>query len=131
MSIKHYLELQVPAILLFIYETTMRKIYLISLLICATFSAFTQTVLISPNGDGGFESGTTIAANNWVAVNPGSTSLDNWVAGAAPAASAGVRCAYVSTTNGTTWVYSTLNTVEHLYKTITVPANEKIGRAHV
>jgi hypothetical protein len=44
----------------------------------------------------------------------------------APSASAGARCAYISTTNGTTWVYSTLNTVEHLYKIITVPANETI-----
>jgi hypothetical protein len=104
----------------------MKKIYLFILLICFTFSAFTQTTLISPTSDGGFETGTTIAANGWVAVNPSSTALDNWVVGAAPAASAGARCAYVSTTNGTTWVYSTLNSVEHLYKTITVPANETI-----
>ncbi len=102
----------------------MRKIYLFALSICFTFSAFAQTTIISPNGDGGFETGTTVAANGWVAVNPGSTTLDNWVVGAAPSASAGTRCAYISTTNGTTWDYSNFNTVEHLYKTFAVPTNE-------
>jgi hypothetical protein len=104
----------------------MKKIYLFILLICFTFSAFTQTTLISPTSDGGFETGTTIATNGWVAVNPTSTALDNWVVGAAPTASAGARCAYISSTNGTSWDYSNFNTVEHLYKTFTVPANETI-----
>jgi hypothetical protein len=106
----------------------MRKIYLFALSICFTFSAFAQTTLISPSGDGGFETGTTVAANNWVAVNPGSTALDNWVVGAAPAASAGTRCGYISNNNGTSWIYSGLNNIEHLYKTITVPANETLLR---
>jgi hypothetical protein len=32
-----------------------------------SFVSFTQTTLLSPTGDGGFETGTTAAANGWTA----------------------------------------------------------------
>ena len=88
-------------------------------------SAVAQTTLISASGNGGFETGTTFAANNWTAV---SGSVDAWEVGAAvsPGASAGARSAYVSTNLGTTWAYSQINTIEHLYYDVTIPAGESL-----
>ena len=82
-----------------------------------------QTTLISPTGDGGFENGATLALNNWVTAN---SSTDSWIAGTTPAVSAGSRCAFVSATAGTTqaWTYSQINTVQHMYYDVTIPAGE-------
>ena len=82
-----------------------------------------QTTLISPTGDGGFETGATLALNNWVTAN---SSTDSWIAGTTPAVSAGSRCAFVSATAGTTqaWTYSQINTVQHMYYDVTIPAGE-------
>lgn len=81
----------------------------------------TVTTLISPTGDGGFENGATMAANGWTAVN---ASTDAWVVGTAPTASAGTKAGYISTDGGTTWAYSQLSTIEHLYRDVTIPAGE-------
>jgi Ig-like domain CHU_C associated/PKD domain/Secretion system C-terminal sorting domain len=87
---------------------------------CALSNA--QTTLISPTGDGGFESGTTFAANGWTVTN---AIVDGWALGNVPAAvSAGSRAAYVSVDEGATWNYSQFSTILHLYKTVTVPAGE-------
>ncbi|MBL0355620.1 MAG: hypothetical protein IPP72_01465 [Chitinophagaceae bacterium] len=94
----------------------------------AVFSSFTSfsqsTTLISAAGDGGFE-GASLAANNWTAVN---AATDAWVNGTAspnPGASAGTKAAYVTTDGGTTWNYSQLSTILHLYyQTVTVPVGQ-------
>jgi hypothetical protein len=67
-------------------------------LLCFTFlilfesiSAFGQIVLLSPTGDGGFETGATFAANGWTTVNP-NASL--WEVGTGAIQFAGNRGAY-------------------------------------
>ncbi|HRO17909.1 MAG TPA: GEVED domain-containing protein [Ferruginibacter sp.] len=85
-----------------------------------------QTTLVSPSGDGGFENGGTLGANGWVAVN---AATDGWVTGTLnpPGASAGTRSAFVSSTGGSSWTYSQVSTVTHIYKEFTLPAGEPIA----
>ncbi len=74
--------------------------------------------LIDPAGDGGFELGTTFAANGWTVVN---SSTNNWVVGTATIGG-GARSAYISN-NGTANSYTTTTSqTVHLVKSITVPA---------
>ena len=96
---------------------------LLFLFVLGLSQGFAQTTLISPTGDGGFENGTTLAANNWVAVN---SNIDGWIAGTTPVVSAGQRCAFVSsTTTGTqTWTYSQTSRIQHLYYNVTIPQGE-------
>ena len=81
----------------------MKKIYLfvmaLALLlgVCSGLSA--QTVLISPTGDGGFETGTTFANNGWTAVN---ATGNQYYLGSAPTQYAGSRCAFTSNSS-TSW----------------------------
>jgi hypothetical protein len=84
-----------------------------------------QTTLISPTGDGGFETGTTFAANGWTAVN---SSTDSWIVGTTPGTSAGTNCAFISSTPSTTqtWTYSQNSVVQHLYKDVTIPVGESV-----
>ena len=97
------------------------KLFLKFLLLLVSTSTFSQTTLINPTTDGGFENGNTLAANGWNAVN---ASVDSWNVGNVPVAGAGTNCAFVSSTGGATWQYSQTSSVIHLYKNITVPANE-------
>ena len=89
-------------------------------LILTLSTTFGQTVLILPTGDGGFETGATVGANNWTALN----NTDAWVVGATPTPSAGVRCGYVSPDGGTSWTYTQISTIEHIYYTVTIPATQ-------
>jgi hypothetical protein len=94
-----------------------------SLLVLLLFSGGVsgQTTLISPTGNGGFETGATFADNSWIAVN---SSTDGWYVGAVPVTSAGTKCAYISSTAGAAWTYSQFSVVQHLYYDVTIPANE-------
>jgi hypothetical protein len=47
----------------YLIKTIMKKIYLWLLLVCSVATISAQTTLISPSGDGGFETGSTFAAN--------------------------------------------------------------------
>lgn len=91
------------------------------LLLLISTSTFSQTTLINPTGDGGFENGNTPASNGWTAVN---ATVDSWNVGNVPVVGAGTNCAFVSSTGGTTWQYSQTSSVIHLYKDIDIPANE-------
>jgi len=101
-------------------------------LLLSCFTAFTtnaQTPLISPSGDGGFENGSTFAANNWILVNGTPTStLNQWIIG--PSSTSGVgtgNSAYI-TNNTTTSAYAYTNNsaqyIVHFYRDITFPAGE-------
>ena len=92
-----------------------------SLLILTAMSSFSQTTLINPVGDGGFESGSTFAANNWVSVN-GAT--DGWFVGSTPVVASGTNCGFVSATAGAGWTYSQTSLVTHVYKDFTIPVGE-------
>ena len=77
-----------------------------------------QTTIVAASGDGGFESGSTFAANGWTTVN---SSTDAWALGniTSPGVDVGARSAFVSSTAGTTWAYSQFSTVQHLYRDFT------------
>lgn len=97
-----------------------------------TGSSFGQTILISPTGDGGFETGATLALNNWVQKNNiSSGGVDVWSVGAVPVVSSGVNCGYVSANSGAAWTYLDKGTVGftnimHLYHDVALPANQAI-----
>jgi hypothetical protein len=101
------------------------KAYLKSfLLILSVFSGseatlFAQTVLVSPTGNGGFESGTTFSANSWVEVN--GTQSNKWFVGTAASGFTGARCAYVGSASNTNNYVNTTSVV-HFYRDIPVPA---------
>ena len=100
----------------------MKKL-LLACMLALGMSVGAQTVLINPATDGGFESGTTLAANGWSSVV---STTDTWVVGSAPTPTS-ASCAYISDDGGTTWEYSQLSTYSHLYRDITVPAGELKG----
>jgi len=91
-----------------------------TLLFCSSNLIKSQSILVSPSGDGGFETGTSFGANGWTAVNDGS---NYWVVGTSTKYS-GANSAYISN-DGTNNTYSN-NTkrTSHFYKDITVPAGE-------
>lgn len=99
----------------------MRKLYLLVVFSLMCIAAQAQTVVaLDPNGQGGFESGTTLAANGWnVITGPG---VNNWQCAATPGPFSGSRCAYVSN-NGTTWSYTNNSTSGPVFwRDIAIPA---------
>ena len=87
----------------------------------ANFSVQGQTVLLSPTGDGGFETGTTLTANGWTGVS----SVQTFFVGSATPSSLGSNCAF-SSTSSTSWSAGTNFNVCHIYKDVTIPAGETI-----
>jgi hypothetical protein len=86
----------------------------------ATVFSYTVLPLIDPNGAGGFELGSTFAANGWTAVN----AVNAWSVGTATFAT-GANSAYISNTAGATYAYSnTTAAVSHFYRDVTVPAGQ-------
>jgi len=78
-----------------------------------------KVLIIDPDRDGGFENGTTLEGNGWVAVNGNET--DQWVAGTAPIPIES-RCAFLSTDGGTTWGHHpNVASVVHVYKEVFIP----------
>ncbi|MEZ4803638.1 MAG: T9SS sorting signal type C domain-containing protein [Gelidibacter sp.] len=96
--------------------------------LCFNLNGFGQTTIINPVAEGGFENGTTFAANGWTATT-GTATQNQWVCntGATPGFT-GVRAAYVTNnTAGTPPPHSyTVNAtrVSHLYRNVTIPAGE-------
>lgn len=89
------------------------------------FTMQSQTTIISSTGNGGFESGTTFAANGWTTV--GGTATQNvWFVGTgATAGYSGSRCAYISDTSGGAHAYDIANArASFMYRNITIPAGE-------
>ncbi len=79
-----------------------------------------QVTLINPNGDGGFETGTTLAANGWTAVNAPNGNR-SWYIGTAQAGYTGARAAFIGNSNTQVGTAPGARTV-HLYREITIPA---------
>lgn len=104
----------------------MRKTF-ISLIFLAflAFSANSQTVLISPAGDGGFETGTDFALNGWTTSN---SAVNPWTVGTAIGTAPFVnRSAYISNDAGVTNAYTnSAASLSYFYRDITVPAGESI-----
>ncbi|MDI1316567.1 hypothetical protein [Flavobacterium sp.] len=109
-------------------ENLFKKIGLLLLLVFAPFESFGQTTLISPIGDGGFESGTTFSSNNW-SNTLGIATQNQWVLNTgATAGFSGTRCAYISQNTSNTpppYTYDIGTTrATHFYRNITIPAGE-------
>lgn len=84
-----------------------------------------QTFLINPNTDGGFQIGATFASNGWTVVN--GTLPNKWFLNTVPGGSNfSTRAAYISNdVAGNTWNYTTSSvSVVHFYKDITFPAGQ-------
>ncbi|MBL0341993.1 MAG: hypothetical protein IPP71_14330 [Bacteroidetes bacterium] len=93
-----------------------------------TLPAIAQTVLISPTGNGGFESATaTFAANGWTVVS--AANGNNWAVGATTF-SAGSKSAYISSNGGGNNNYNKRNffgndsRTVHFYRDVVFPAGE-------
>ena len=94
----------------------------IFLLLIFQQNIFAQTTLISPTGDGGFETGVDFASNGWTAVN--GTQSNQWFLGTGAPGYSGSRAAFISSDGGTTWGNSGVASVVHFYRDITFPAGE-------
>ena len=107
-------------------NTIFLKIGLICLLLLVNLT-HAQTVLIDPSGEGGFENGTSFAANGWTATI-GTSTQNQWVCNTgATAGFSGARSAYIiNNTSGTPPHNYTLTATRrtHLFRDITIPINE-------
>jgi hypothetical protein len=82
-----------------------------------------QTTLISPTGNGGFETGTSFALNGWTAVIAGQT--NQWFCGGTGATGyTGARCAYVGTGANNNNYNNTATSVVHFYRDVVFPAGQ-------
>lgn len=91
---------------------------LVLLLFAGSFS-FGQTFIIDPAGDGGFENGTTFAANGWTLVGAAN---NYWEVGAVAIPNAGSYGVYV-TNSGAAYSYNTTGSrTSHFYRDIAIPA---------
>jgi hypothetical protein len=67
-----------------------------------TTSGIGATLLINPYGDGGFETGSTLALNNWQVAN---SSPNAWTVGTVPTGFTN-RSAFISNNAGVSWAYT-------------------------
>ncbi|HRO99265.1 MAG TPA: LamG domain-containing protein, partial [Flavobacteriales bacterium] len=94
---------------------------MIGLLAILAQSVSAQTTLISPTGDGGFQNGTTFAANGWSVDN--GTVANQWFLGTVP--SFATRSAYISNNGGVSNAYTNSSaSVSHFWRDVTFPAGE-------
>ena len=107
----------------------MKKIFSLILFIVSATSLNAQiTTLISPTGDGGFETGTTFSANGWTEVNTAPLQTNQWFLGTAVAGFTGARCAYVGTAATNNNYNSNIASVVHLYRDVVFPAGQNLIR---
>ena len=88
-----------------------------------------QTTVIDPNGDGGFENGNSFAANGWVEDNPADASRNQWVCDTgATTGFSGTNSAYITNNSAAAVPTHTYNnvvsSVSHLYRDVTFPVGE-------
>jgi len=85
---------------------------------------YSQTVILDPNGAGGFELGNTPAVNGWTVVN--ATAYSNWCVGNMGIVTQGVNGAFISSTpagldNAYTNAPSLTSAYSHIYTDVTFP----------
>ena len=88
-----------------------------------------QTTIISPTGDGGFETGADFPANNWTVANYTSNNTNKWFVGTvASGVSAGTKGAYISdNASGTTHNYNTGGISRVMFwRDVVFPAGETV-----
>jgi hypothetical protein len=73
-----------------------------------------NSTLISPTGEGGFESGATFTLNNWQVLNG---SFNNWFVGTSAGVQGGTNAAYA----GTNFIGTGNASVNHFYRDVMIP----------
>ena len=104
----------------------MKRPLLAAVMLCLALFLMAETLLLDPNGDGGFETGAGLAANGWTL---GTSALNTWYTGSVPAGMTGQRGAYVSTiaSGGSNWTYANPSlggATTTIYRDISFPAGE-------
>jgi len=96
------------------------------LLVLLPFIGLSQTTIISPTGDGGFETGATFGTNNWTNNAPANTSRNQWEVGTGATGYTGLRAGYITNSAGTSTHAYSLGTarVAHFHRDITIPAGQ-------
>jgi len=108
----------------------MKKLFtLLIVLFLWAGSSWGQTTLISPTGDGGFETGVDFTANGWTLVNGTPTATQNqWYLGTSATAGIGSGNVAYITNNTATGAYAYSNAspqyIVHFYRDVTFPAGE-------
>ena len=102
------------------YRNILTSLVIIIIGVCAQ----SQTILIDPTTDGGFENGASIATNNWTVVN---SSTNTWRASGVSIPYQGSRAAFISANSGVDYVYNTgAFQTSHFYRDVTVPVGENL-----
>ncbi len=106
--------------------TFYRHILMSLVVILTGICAHSQTILIDPTTDGGFENGSSIALNNWTTVN---SSTNTWRASGVSIPYQGSNAAFISANSGVDYVYNTGTfQTSHFYRDVTVPVGENLIR---
>ncbi len=95
---------------------------LLPFFIWIVFIGNAQTTILNSAGAGGFESGTTFAANGWTEVNTAQT--NQWFCGTAATGFTGARGAYIGTASTNNSYNISATSVVHFYRDVTFPAGE-------
>jgi len=98
--------------------------FLIQFFIWISYGSIAQTTLISATGDGGFELGTTYAANGWTEVNGPPAQTNQWYCGTAATGFTGTRGAYIGTAPSNNTYNIGITSVVHFYRDVTFPAGQ-------
>ncbi|MGX7668701.1 Ig-like domain-containing protein [Flavobacterium pedocola] len=99
--------------------------FLVLSFFCLT-DGFSQTTLINPATDGGFNTGATFEANGWTVANEG-TGIIKWVVGSAVNSGAITgNSAYISVDNGVnnTYAGAAQNRAVYFYRDVVIPAGQ-------
>jgi hypothetical protein len=106
----------------------MKKIYFLFLTVLFANLMQAQTVLISPTGDGGFENGTTFAANGWTVENFVANNTNKWFLGNISTPSSGTNAAYISdNATGSTYNYLNSSATRVLFwRDVVFPSSETV-----
>ncbi|MES2863281.1 MAG: GEVED domain-containing protein, partial [Bacteroidota bacterium] len=109
----------------FFFEKLSTSRLSILVLLFSFFISSAQTTIISPSGDGGFENGSTFAANGWTNA---SSANNPWVVGTAVAALPITgNSAYISNDGGVANAYTPANNASNFFwRDVTVPAGESV-----
>ena len=101
----------------------MRLFYsiLLSLLLAISYS---QTTLINPTQEGGFELAGGFSGNGWTVVN---STVNTWQTSGVAVPFAGSKSAFISADGGTTYSYNNTTTqTSHIYRAVSAPSGQSL-----
>ncbi|SDR65892.1 Por secretion system C-terminal sorting domain-containing protein [Formosa sp. Hel1_31_208] len=110
-------------------KNSLIPVLILTLSLITNFSSYSQTTVIDPTGDGGFENGVTFVANGWTSDAPATTNTNQWVCSTgATTGFSGIRAAYVTNNTAATppphTYTNNVTRVSHFYRNVTIPAGE-------